>query len=211
MLKMFSVAYNLFMFNNFKINSGNQIQNSGAFLKKSKIIVKGKNNLIILEPGVRLNNCTINMSGNNAVLHIKRETYADKQIFHFEDNGCQILVGEKCILNGGQMSAAEDERKIIVGSKCLFSSNIHIVTTDSHSILDLKSKKRINKGEDVVVGERVWITAGVSLLKGSAIAAGSVVGHKSVVTKKFVQENCVIAGNPAKIVKENIQWLAERI
>ena len=28
----------------------------------------------------------------------------------------------------------------------------------------------------------------------------------SIVTKSFNEENCVIAGNPAKIVKRNIEW-----
>ena len=45
-----------------------------------------------------------------------------------------------------------------------------------------------------------------SLLKGSYVNTGSVVGYGSVVTRKFIEKNIIIAGNPARKVKENIFW-----
>ena len=150
------------------------------------------------------------MSGNNAVLHIQENTYAEKQAFHFEDESCEIVIGKNCIFSGGEFAVAEDGRKIRIGSNCLFSRDIHIVTIDSHSILDYHTKQRVNYGEDVEVGNHVWLTAGVNLLKGSKIAHGCVVGRNAIITKKFEQENCVIAGNPGKVVKENVEWKAER-
>jgi len=59
---------------------------------------------------------------------------------------------------------------------------------------------------DVIIDDRVWNGEHVSFLKGSKISADSVVGSHAVVTKKFEQPNCVIAGFPAKIAKENIKW-----
>ncbi len=43
-------------------------------------------------------------------------------------------------------------------------------------------------------------------MKKVRIADNSVVGSASVVTKKFDEENVVIAGNPAKICRRNIMW-----
>ena len=206
-----SFLYNLFMLNSKIIRRGNQIQNNGAFLKKCKIIIKGCGNTVVLEAGVRLNNCFINMSGNNAVLHIGEKSYVEKQTFHFEDSGCKISVGARCILNGGEFAAVEDGREITIGDECLFSRDVHIVTTDSHSILDKHTKKRINPGDNVIIGNHVWLTAGVNCLKGSQISDGCVVGRNAVITKKFQKENCVIAGCPGKYIKENIEWKAERI
>lgn len=34
----------------------------------------------------------------------------------------------------------------------------------------------------------------------------SIVGACSVITKQFEEENVILAGNPAKIVKQNVKW-----
>lgn len=211
LLKLISVLYNCIMFNKINIRNGNHYKNQGAFLKKCKIKIKGVNNTVIFEEGVRLQNCVIHMSGNNSRLHIQKNSYVENQTFHFEDEGCEISVGKKCVFSGGEFAVAEDGCKITIGDKCLFSRNIHIVTTDSHSILDIETRERINCGQDVEVGNRVWLTAGVTLLKGSKVANGCVVGRSAVVTKRFDKENCVIVGCPGKVMKENVEWKAERI
>ena len=56
----------------------------------------------------------------------------------------------------------------------------------------------------------MWVGNQVIILKGTEIADNCVVGSGSVVTKKFTN-NLVIAGNPARVVKENIDWKFERI
>lgn len=211
LMQISSRMYNLFMHNKIRRRKRNKIDNRGAFLKKCKIFMEGNGNTVILEPGVRMQNCVIQMSGDSAVLHIQRKTYVEKQKFHFEDNGCVIRIGKNCVINGGEFAAAENGRKIVIGDDCLFSRDIHIVTTDSHSIVDKDTQKRINVGQDVEVGNCVWLTAGVTLLKGSGVASGCVVGRNTVVTKKMEKENGVIAGYPGKYIKENIEWKAERL
>lgn len=211
LLQVISAIYNCFMFNKTRIKIGNQYLNECAFLKKCSIRIEGKNNKVILGEGVRLRNCSINMCGNNAILHIQANSYIENQKFHFEDNGCEISIGEKCVFSGGEFAAVEDGCKITIGDNCLFSRDIHIVTTDSHSILDKSTRERINLGQDVEIGNHVWLAAGVNLLKGSKIPNDCVVGRNAVITKKFEKENCVIAGCPGKCVKENVEWKAERI
>ena len=166
---------------------------------------------MLLEEGVRLRNCSINVCGNNGVLHIRANTYVENQKFYFEDNGCEISIGERCVFNGGEFAAVEDGCRIIIGDNCLFSRDIHIVTTDSHSILDKSTGERINLGQDVEIGNHVWLAAGVNLLKGSKIPNECVVGRNAVITKKFEKENCIIAGCPGMCVKENVEWKEERI
>lgn len=70
--------------------------------------------------------------------------------------------------------------------------------------------KRINPSKDITVGERVWIGSKVSVLKGVEIGDSSIVGSGSVVTGKY-ESNVVIAGNPAKIIKRQIDWISKRI
>ena len=46
----------------------------------------------------------------------------------------------------------------------------------------------------------------VIFLKGTSIGDNCVVGASSIVTKKIEKSNVAVAGNPATIVKENIDW-----
>jgi maltose O-acetyltransferase len=52
----------------------------------------------------------------------------------------------------------------------------------------------------VTIGKNVWLGAGSAILKGVNIGENSVVGFGAVVTDD-VPPNCVVAGNPARIVK----------
>ncbi len=92
----------------------------------------------------------------------------------------------------------------------MFSSDIVVRTGDSHTITDL-SGQRINASKDVTIGNHTWVGNKVTMNKGAVLPDHSVVGACSVVTKAFDTNNVVIAGNPAKIIKENIDWLRERI
>lgn len=48
------------------------------------------------------------------------------------------------------------------------------------------------------------------VLKGAKIADSTIIGSNAVVTGKSFPSHTVIAGNPAKIVKENVTWTPER-
>lgn len=78
-------------------------------------------------------------------------------------------------------------------------------THDGHHIFDLSTKKRINLPQDVVIGNQVWIAYGATLLGGAQIGDGSVVGAGSITSSEF-GDHTVIAGSPAKIIRENICW-----
>ena len=64
------------------------------------------------------------------------------------------------------------------------------------SVQDMKN--RIDK--EIVVNDDVLIGANSIILKGVHIGARSVVGAGSVVTKD-VPSDCIVAGNPAKVIK----------
>lgn len=53
----------------------------------------------------------------------------------------------------------------------------------------------------VNIGANCWIGSKVTFLDGSSVGAGSVVAAGAVVTKAF-PENVIIAGNPAKVLRE---------
>ncbi len=56
----------------------------------------------------------------------------------------------------------------------------------------------------IVIGENVWVGTGARINKGVTIGNNSIIASNAVVTKD-VPENSVAAGNPAKIVKTDLQ------
>ena len=85
----------------------------------------------------------------------------------------------------------------------MFSRNSKIMTSDGHDILT--NGVRINGAKDIVIGNNVWITDNVTVLKGVTVGDGAVLAINSTVTKD-VPSNSIVAGNPARVVKEEIEW-----
>jgi acetyltransferase-like isoleucine patch superfamily enzyme len=57
----------------------------------------------------------------------------------------------------------------------------------------------------VRIGDRVWIGARATILKGVRVGEGAVIGAGSVVTRD-VPARALVAGNPARVVRENVAW-----
>lgn len=88
----------------------------------------------------------------------------------------------------------------------MLSSNVTIRTGDGHSIIDTKSGKRINPADDIVIGNHVWIGFNSIVLKGAKIADNCIVGAASLINKEHSTSGCVLAGTPARVVREGITW-----
>lgn len=92
----------------------------------------------------------------------------------------------------------------------MFSWNIAIWNSDSHSIFDKNSKKLLNIGKKIKIEDHVWVGMNSVILKNTQISSNSIIAANAVVTKPFLEENVIIAGNPARIVKNGINWDRER-
>lgn len=196
--------------NSIHLGKSNLLKNEGL-LKNTKIRVKGKNNQIIIGKNSRLIDCNIFISGDHNKIIIGEWCHLKETEFYIEDNTGNIIIDKKTSICGKTHLACIEGKSINIGEGCLISSDVTVRTGDSHSVLDVYTKKRINSSEDVSVGDFVWLGNQVILLKGVKIGDNSIVGSGSVVTKSFEQANIVVAGNPAKIVKKNINWRSERI
>lgn len=96
--------------------------------------------------------------------------------------------------------------KIEFGSNVLISWESLITDTDHHSIFDKQTHSKLNQNKNVTVGDNCWICARANILKGTVLANNTVVASSSVVTKAFSIEDTCIAGNPAKIIHQNVYW-----
>ena len=57
-----------------------------------------------------------------------------------------------------------------------------------------------------MIEDNCWITADSVILKNSFLASMIVVATSSLVNKRFNQNNILIAGRPARIVRDGIRW-----
>lgn len=88
--------------------------------------------------------------------------------------------------------------KIYIGDRCYIGPNVGIITAN-HDAADASTHL---PGKDVVIGNRCWIGMNSVILPGVRLGDGTVVGAGSVVTKSFEQGYQVIAGNPAKVIRQ---------
>lgn len=144
------------------------------------------------------------MSGGNATARIGRLRRAIDVSLRVSEGGT-LEIGANTSFRGKVAIHASEGCRISIGEDCMFSSNILVRTTDSHAIYDLDSDERINPDADIVIGRHVWIGEGAKILKGARIGDGSVIGAGSVVSGE-IPANCVVAGAPPRVLRENIRW-----
>lgn len=104
--------------------------------------------------------------------------------------------------------------ELTVGGRVLIGHNSSIFDSDTHPLNPAERHQQyvdiITKGhpaqinlreEPVIIEDDVWIGCNVVVLKGVTIGRGAVIGPGSVVTKS-VPPYVIVAGNPARIVRE---------
>lgn len=109
--------------------------------------------------------------------------------------------------------------RVEIGAYTQVSQNVIICDNNNHPI---NPKKRIaiaqtpmndssrlwkqSLSSPIIIEDNCWIGENSRICKGVHIGNNSIVAANSVVTKN-VPANCIVAGNPAKIVKTDIEKL----
>jgi len=109
----------------------------------------------------------------------------------------RIIVGKSSFLNGGVWIRASE--LVHVGDWCKIGPRVMIMDSDAHELA--KGHDGPGKTAPVVIEDEVLVCAGAIILKGVRIGRHSVVGAGSVVTRD-VPSSVLVAGNPAKFVRE---------
>jgi len=212
LMKQWFCFYNYVLGNNRIINRGykNIINIKFSSLKQVKILIVGNNNLIDIGESSSLSNIYIYINGSNHVLKIGKNVAYGKGVLWLEDNNCKISIGDNTTIEDAHIAVTEQDGCIYIGEDCMFSKNIDIRNGDSHSIIDLETRQRINFAKNIIIGNHVWLGSYSQVLKGVKIGENSIVGIRSVITEE-VLPNSIYAGIPARLIKNNITWLRERL
>lgn len=153
------------------------------------VIIKGKASKITLGDGV-----TINSSFLSNLIGLYQRSII------FARDGGQIHIGNDVGLSGVSIYAREH---ITIGDNTLIGANTKIMDNDFHPVnpdVRLKTPSDNIPKKAVTIGRNVFIGCNCLIVKGAEIGDNSTIGAGSVVCGK-IPNNCVAAGNPAKVIK----------
>jgi acetyltransferase-like isoleucine patch superfamily enzyme len=138
--------------------------------------------------------------------------------FIFEIRQGKIAIGSRTFIGGGTFICIDE---IQIGNDVMFSWGCTVMDNNSHShiwserkndVLEWKrglDENKIGAYKDwsnvkkrkITIKDKAWIGFNSIILKGVTIGEGAIVGAGSVVTKD-VHDWTIVAGNPAKIIRE---------
>jgi acetyltransferase-like isoleucine patch superfamily enzyme len=156
--------------------------------------------------------------GDVAVFDRKRS----RSIWH--NQGLIVFSGSAILNHGSRISVAKNghlllgdgfhinaettlvcRKKISFGRDCLLSWDVLIMDSDMHQLVD-PDGVCINPDAEIRIGDHVWVGCRAMILKGSCIGDHTVIAAQSVVNGVFDRSHVLLAGSPARIVKQGIQW-----
>lgn len=117
--------------------------------------------------------------------------------------GGSIEIGEGFGISGSTIYSTSS---ITIGKNVIIGANCKIVDNDFHPLE--AEHRRMNRNEEftakapVRIGDDCFIGMNSIILKGTTIGNNVVVGAGSVVHGTF-PDDCIIAGNPARIIRQN--------
>lgn len=165
-----------------RAGTGNRVEFGPGAQMRGGIVFDGDGNRAILEEGASFIG-RILIKGEGQTVRIGRFTTAA---------GVQILCQEGC--------------DVTIGASCMLSREVEIRTTDAHSVVDRRTQLRINPPGSVEIGDHVWIGMRAVIGKGARVPTDCVVGAMSFVNRAHAQEGVVLAGVPARPVREGVTW-----
>lgn len=168
-----------------------------------KVVVNGKENYVSIARPHVCSDLFVEVSGKG-VVDIGRNCILTGQHVRLFAPG-KIIIGDGCAFNGQSFLHMHESATIQLGRNCLIAGGVSFSSSHVHKILDKATGKRLNPPGDVIVGDHVWVSADVTLWPGTNVGDDSVVGRNAYVAGAF-PANCVIAGAPARVVREGITW-----
>lgn len=114
-----------------------------------------------------------------------------------------ISIGSDC--NIGQYCQITACNKVQIGDGVLTGRYV-IISDNAHGGLSLEEAnlppqhRKLNSKGEVIIGDNVWIGDKASILAGVHIGKNVIVAANAVVTKD-IPSNCIVAGVPARVIK----------
>lgn len=173
---------------------------------KKSIFILDKTANLQLKGNLLTNANCIKNNGRSTIIRLDKnallKTVGTFSIFY----DCDIIVFENAELELGSGFFNSNVKirckdKIKIGKQVAISHDVTIMDSDAHTI----NYEDYQITKPIVIGDNVWIGSRALIMKGVNVGDGAIIAAGSVVTKD-VPANSMVAGVPAKVIKENVQW-----
>lgn len=114
------------------------------------------------------------------------------------DYGYNIYIGENFYSNHDLTIL--DVAPVTIGDNCMVAPGVHIYTA-THPTDPMERNSGLEYAKPVVIGDNCWIGGRSIINPGVTIGNNVVIASGTVVTKD-VPDNVVVAGVPAKVIKQ---------
>lgn len=114
------------------------------------------------------------------------------------DYGFNLHIGDGVYINTGCVIL--DCARVEIGAGTLLGPAVQIYTA-IHPLDPAARAKGLETAKPVTLGRNVWVGGAAVILPGVTIGDDAVIGAASVVTRD-VPPRCVVAGNPAKVIRQ---------
>ncbi|WP_237188282.1 acyltransferase [Rothia nasimurium] len=193
---------------NYKDDKGNEIIYSGAAPIEEGIYIlfTGSGNKVTIDTAARIKKLYLRFDSNNGTFNIG----SNVGVAPFQGNirvgeDSNVTVGNNVSTTNAVQISAVEGTKISIGNDVMIAGNVKVRGDDGHPIFDIETGQRVNPAQNITIGDHVWLGIDSTILGGAILGSGSVVGTKALVTKQF-PNNVIVAGVPAKVIRENIAW-----
>ncbi len=205
-LRLGKVLLSLDIFTMLQLSFSN-ISKGRVFFYRKSVLTFSKSSKIIAKKGFYFNNSWTTRDPFPSLLHLEENaslTVNGKFVIYsgsrvYINNGASLILGSGFSNNNFNLSCFE---RIEIGENVVISENVTIRDSDNHTIVGNESKIT----QPINIGNNVWIGLNVTILKGVTIGNGCIVAAGSLVNKD-IPEGCLCAGVPAKVIKQNVEWI----
>lgn len=117
------------------------------------------------------------------------------------DYGYNISLGKNFYANHGLIIL--DAAKVTFGDDVMLGPGV-LISTATHPLDPHKRRKGIESAKAITIGNNVWVGMGAKILEGINIGDNAVIAAGAVVNKD-VLANTLVAGVPARLLKELVE------
>lgn len=172
-------------------------------LVNTKLNFRGKNNILVCDNNIELNNVVLDFNGNNSIVYLGSDLTNNFKLLIY--NNSTVYMGRDIKFGDSVNLKALESQNIIIGDTCIIGDNVNIVTSEGYSIHDTISKKRINSSNSVYIGDHVFLGDNSYISHSVNIGSGAIVSSMSFIPPGFkLHSNTLYSGNPVKTVRKNV-------
>lgn len=117
-------------------------------------------------------------------------------------NGARIQLGRDCHIGERcYLWAGDSTGRIVMGDFVSLAPEVFITASDYQFIAGRPFRQQPRREQDVIIGNDVWLGARVVVTAGVRIGDGCIVGAGAVVTRDL-PANTIAAGVPARVISQ---------